>query len=378
MAKLRLMSLMAFVRFQSGCAYTACKEPHSAGCVEPFVSSDESDGSSWMVWKSKFAKVYESAEEEGYRHTVWTDNTLYMMKMNAQNKMYSLGWNSRSDLTEDERAQFNKYVPNDNISATSFLGSTYRGEFHLDGNLTDLPSDWDWTYADFEVVTYVKHQSCGDCYAFSAAATLEGALAVATGWTDSLSPQQFVDCAGQNGCNGGNAQSAMMWAQSNFVCSLSSYPETGSDGTCNWGCDQIITAGSIWGTYNVKRFDEGSLCAALLQRPIYVGVAADDTFSQYSSGILSSSWTGHVNHAIVAVGYGYWNGVGYWKVKNSWGTSWGLDGYALLIRGDGANQNDILHMPVGVYVYGPYNPQMYLTDLNGVRITAPKSAQVLV
>lgn len=373
MAKLSLISLTITVHSQLGGAFTACKEPHSADCVEPFGV-----GSMWMDWKTKFAKVYESDEEESYRHTVWTANTIYMTEMNAQNKMYSLGWNLFSDLTDNERAQFNGYVREDNASMTSIFGSTYRGEFHHDGNLTDLPSDVDWTLANPEVVTYVKTQNCGDCWAFSAAATLEGALAVANGWTDSLSPQQFVDCSGAGSCKGGTPFSAMQWAASNFVCSMDSYPETGSDGSCNWGCDQRITAGSIWGTYRVKRFDEGSLCAALLQRPISVAVAADKTFSHYSSGILSGSWTGDVNHAIMAVGYGYWDGVAYWKVKNSWGTSWGLDGYALLIRGDGSNQNEILSDPAGVYVYGPYNPSMYLTDLQGVRITAPTFEHVLV
>jgi hypothetical protein len=41
------------------------------------------------------------------------------------------------------------------------------------------------------------------------------------------------------------------------------------------------------------------------------------------------------NHAMEIVGYGVLNGVNYWKLKNSWGVSWGDNGYLMIQQGFG-------------------------------------------
>jgi len=67
-----------------------------------------------------------------------------------------------------------------------------------------------------------------------------------------------------------------------------------------------------------------------VQQPVNVAVAAgNNVFRNYSSGIISadSGCPTEIDHAIVAVGYGVEDGVQYYIVRNSWGTSWGEDGY---------------------------------------------------
>ena len=71
--------------------------------------------------------------------------------------------------------------------------------------------------------------------------------------------------------------------------------------------------------------------AALAKQPLSVSIEADQTvFGSYSGGVLDSPKCGTMlDHAVLVTGWGHdeASGLDYWEVKNSWGTSWGDDGY---------------------------------------------------
>lgn len=74
--------------------------------------------------------------------------------------------------------------------------------------------------------------------------------------------------------------------------------------------------------------------AAVAKQPLSIALAASSsTFQLYKSGIISTTACGtSVNHAVTLVGYGTANGVDYWVIRNSWGSSWGESGYARILR----------------------------------------------
>jgi len=77
--------------------------------------------------------------------------------------------------------------------------------------------------------------------------------------------------------------------------------------------------------------------AAIDKAPVSVTIEADRTvFQQYTGGILDSEACGtQLDHAVAAVGYGTEGGQQYYIVRNSWGASWGDEGYIKIAAVDG-------------------------------------------
>jgi C1A family cysteine protease len=142
---------------------------------------------------------------------------------------------------------------------------------------------------------------------------------------------------------------AFSWIRDNGgLCSEESYPYisgTGETEKCQTTCD-LLPHSQIQSWVDVASTDN-ALMSAIAQQPVSIAIEADQKdFQLYQSGVLTSECGTTLDHGVLVIGYGTENGEDYYLVKNSWGTSWGDEGYIKLGRGpeynDGQGQCGIL------------------------------------
>lgn len=94
----------------------------------------------------------------------------------------------------------------------------------------NIPASLDWRKYGF-VTPPVNQQSCGSCYAYSIAESIEGQIFKQTGMLLSVSAQQLIDCStatGNLGCTGGSLRNTLKYLEkSKGLMARSSYPYNG-------------------------------------------------------------------------------------------------------------------------------------------------------
>ncbi|XP_038973857.1 senescence-specific cysteine protease SAG39-like [Phoenix dactylifera] len=278
----------------------------------------------WMV---QYGRVYKDAAEKEHRFQIFKANVDYIESTNqAGHRKYKLNINQFADLTTEEfRASHTGFKPKPMRATGQNFGYA---------NVTDVPPSVDWRSKG--AVTPVKDQGqCGCCWAFSAVAATEGIAQISTGKLTSLSEQQLVDCDKKNGgCDGGIMDDAFKFIISNKgITTEANYPYMAKDGTCDTNKSSSVAA-TISGYEDVPRNSESSLLQAVAKQPVSVAIeGSGKDFQFYSGGVFMGNCGTDLDHAVTVVGYGKaTDGTKYWLLKNSWGTTWGENGYMRLLR----------------------------------------------
>jgi C1A family cysteine protease len=261
---------------------------------------------------------------------------------------FTLGHNEYSDMTSDEFAQHFKLgdyaqglLPRDKIvsaTADEEQGPTFADIVGSPSPL-QLPDYINWI--QLGGVTPVKNQgACGSCWAFSTTGALEGAKFVKTGELTALSEQNLLDCDHKDlGCNGGLMDDAFKFDEKQGgLCSEAVYPYQARQGPeCITNCTDV-PGSKVTSFVDVPAKDEMALLSAIAMQPIAVAIQANQfVFQFYKTGVITDDSCGSrasIDHGVLAVGYGtdLETQEPYFLIKNSWGATWGEDGYVKLGR----------------------------------------------
>lgn len=247
------------------------------------------------------------------------------------------------------------------------LGSSLKDKIALRQEASVLPEYVNW-YEEGKVTRPYNQNSCGACWAFTAAATMES-LAFMKGIDSTLqeySVQQLVDCdtlASNEGCTGGWMYDAYGYTMANGIALKSDYYQyAAKQNKCNYDPSKshFKPTGMVEQDVNTNE----QLMAIVAQHPVGIAMYASGMLSGYNEGIVTedflkcSSTIHTVNHGITLVGYGKVKEGDrvrgecerYWIIRNSWGESWGEKGTFKLCM-DNAGSED---MPFGTCLVNQY------------------------
>lgn len=241
---------------------------------------------------------------------------------------------------------------------TNFLSTQELNEYGYPRNL-------DWRNVNgVNYVNEIRNQgSCGSCYAMAFMAAMEARIRIASNnkqqpnikRDDFISPQYVLSCSVYNqGCDGGYPFLVGKHSEDFGVVMDSCMEYEASDSSCSSTCPKMYPikntryVGSYYGACNEKAMME-----EVAQGPVVVAYESPPTLFSYTGGIFTgpkprgtdqkqynealNRWE-HTNHAVVAVGWGEQEVRGkvekFWIIRNSWGKTWGENGYFRIRRGD--------------------------------------------
>jgi len=282
-------------------------------------------------WQSEFGV-------NGADFDKWSSTLEEVIAHNQVESSWVAGLNAYSHMNWEEFKAFFNLAPQ-NCSATQPKEKTLLPPVAYKAAATPTKKDW-----RTDIPIHVKDQGhCGSCWTFSTTGATEAHNYLATGKDVLLAEQQLVDCAqdfDNHGCNGGLPSHAFEYLHYfGGQMTETDYPYTAKDGKCV--ADASKVAAVVDSQVNITFHDEDQLLEAVGQYgPVSVAYQVASDFRNYAGGVYSSTVCKNkpedVNHAVLAVGFDHdeKSGKDYWIVKNSWGTSFGVEGgFFMMERG---------------------------------------------
>jgi cathepsin L len=153
--------------------------------LQPITNGMYTKNEEFERYMNIYNKDYSDETIKAKRKNICFKNKDFVVSHNAEAAKgihsFTLELNSFADLTNEEyRKMMLGTKPSSHASSNVMDSYTPKGN--------NAPPSWDWRKNATNVVGPVKNQgSCGSCWAFSAVATMEGALNHKTGKIHSLS-----------------------------------------------------------------------------------------------------------------------------------------------------------------------------------------------
>jgi len=317
------------------------KSTFAAAALAAAVSAVNNGDVKFMHFLAQFGKMYTTFEEFAFRAEIYALKDLEILSHNSRPSNFVLGHNKFSDWTAKE---MKKLLGDKSESANAYCLPPPSTD-----NSVEVPSSVNWVEAG--MTTPVKDQgSCGSCWTFATTSTVESANAIFGSGLVSLAEQQLVDCVtADQGCGGGMTYDAYTYLMDHKAYLEDDWAYTATDGTCTY--DESKASNVTLSSYVcVDPQTPAGMKVAVAQQPVAISIDAGSTvFHNYAGGVLDSEDCGiSTNHAVSIVGYGTDadSGLEYWLVRNSWGSSWGVDGFIKIAITEGDGICAINHRPL--------------------------------
>jgi len=218
-----------------------------------------------------------------------------------------------------------------NIEESIFPWENEPAPLVYDGSLPDQ-----FTWQDVEGVNWVTsardQQSCGSCVAFGTISALEAVIQIEMGekLDIDLSEAHLFYCGGGSCSNGWTVSKSVNYLETYGVPGESCFPYTPRQTDCSETCsDWESKAIKIVDGAKIRAFPPtiGDIQKALIEHgPLVTTFTVYNDFFNYRSGVYwQTSDVVAGGHAVAIVGYD--NDNEYWICKNSWGRSWGENGF---------------------------------------------------